>query len=199
MSVMNWLVALLFLWGLQDGTQACTCLPSHPQEIFCHSDVVFSALIRGVQHGGAYNQPIQYDVQLTRYFKGPRKLFFSIYTASSSAACGVVLEKDTEYLIMAKVHPDGKVHFSSCDFYHPWKTLSSAQQENLWRFPRGCHCKIKNCYSSRCPPSGRKECQWTDFLGQSHDACLKKRGGFCKWHREVVRPTRPWKFTSYLS
>ncbi|XP_057673630.1 metalloproteinase inhibitor 2-like [Corythoichthys intestinalis] len=200
--MMSWTVAssvlvLLCWWGLQEGTHACTCLPRHPQEIFCQSDVVITAKVGKVKDDGDFDQPIKYDIELTRTFKGPERLFHAIYTASSSAACGVILSKDTEYLLMARLHPDGTLHISSCDFYQPWRALTYTQKSLLDRYQQGCNCKIEPCYSLPCDVSGPNVCRWTDFLPGVHRgnqtqnyACVRRRDDTCAWYKGRTSPVK---------
>nr|XP_061805742.1 metalloproteinase inhibitor 2-like [Nerophis lumbriciformis] len=123
---MSWLLKnlvlplmLLCFWG--QGAQACLCFPLHPQEAFCQSAVVITAKVGKLKDDNDFGQPIKYDIQLTRTFKGPERLFHAIYTASSAAACGVILSKDTEYLLMGinilLFHPDCIVT-ARCTFPH---------------------------------------------------------------------------------
>ncbi|XP_077474327.1 metalloproteinase inhibitor 2-like isoform X1 [Stigmatopora argus] len=185
-------LALLCLMLLQEGAQGCRCAPKHPQEYFCRSEVVITARV-GQRTVDKMGHRAKYDIQLTRTFKGPKKNFDAIHSALSTAACGVFLTKDTEYLFMgkkkncycfrvffvmsfrkvsphffpsfpARLLPDGTLHISSCDFSAPWGTLSFARKSLLHRYPLGCDCKITVCYSLPCAPSGPMDCPWTGFL-----------------------------------
>ncbi|XP_077474328.1 metalloproteinase inhibitor 2-like isoform X2 [Stigmatopora argus] len=182
-------LALLCLMLLQEGAQGCRCAPKHPQEYFCRSEVVITARV-GQRTVDKMGHRAKYDIQLTRTFKGPKKNFDAIHSALSTAACGVFLTKDTEYLFMARLLPDGTLHISSCDFSAPWGTLSFARKSLLHRYPLGCDCKITVCYSLPCAPSGPMDCPWTGFLPprfygeRIRDfACVEKSEGSCAWER----------------
>ncbi|XP_077372573.1 metalloproteinase inhibitor 2-like [Festucalex cinctus] len=183
-------LVLLCLWGLQtEGTYTCTCLPAHPQQMFCQADVVIRAKVIGVMpfHHGE-EKLTKYDIQQTRNLKGS-KSFGVIYTAPSSAACGVTLTKGTEYLLMGRVHSDNILHLSKCDFYQPWDALSATQKKLLHSFyKKGCDCTIKSCLSYPCCMTGQTDCLWTDHMFGTSDqtrnsACVKSRKGWCTWHR----------------
>ncbi|PNJ88296.1 TIMP2 isoform 5 [Pongo abelii] len=78
-------------------------------------------------------------------FKGPEKDIEFIYTAPSSAVCGVSLDVGgkKEYLIAGKAEGDGKMHITLCDFIVPWDTLSTTQKKSLnHRYQMGCECKV---------------------------------------------------------
>ncbi|XP_061556946.1 metalloproteinase inhibitor 2-like [Phycodurus eques] len=188
---MTWLMksfvlplALLFSWGLkEEGAQACTCLPMHPQEVFCQADVVIAAKVVGGKADGSLN-PIKYDIQQITNFKGPERLFHAIYTPSSSAACGITLTNGVDYLLMARLQSDGSLYITSCDFYQPWDNLSATQKRLLHLYGLGCDCKITRCASHPCGISSRTECLWRDFFPVKparNFACIKRRDGSCAW------------------
>ncbi|XP_061556951.1 metalloproteinase inhibitor 2-like, partial [Phycodurus eques] len=208
---MSWMVRsfvlpllLLCLWGLQEGSHACSCVARHPQQVFCQADVVIKATVvgktdvslkRSVVNPGLLNpgviDPIKYDLKQTKMFKGPKKLFGAIYTGLNSAACGVNLANGIEYILMGRLHSDGSLHISLCDLYQPWDDLSATQKSLLKRYEMGCDCKILRCTSLPCGISTPTECLWTDLLpvkmasgeqAQNY-ACIKRRYGYCAWFR----------------
>ncbi|XP_077389741.1 metalloproteinase inhibitor 2-like isoform X2 [Festucalex cinctus] len=186
-------LVLLCLWGLQEeGAQACSCFPIHPQQLYCQTDiVVIRAKVLGVMPGAqGKGRPTKYDIQHLMTFKGVKKLFAAIYTGPNSAACGVTLTTGTEYLLMGKLQSDGTLHVSLCDFHEPWDALSTTKNL-LSSYAEGCGCTIKSCFSFPCCMNGLTECLWTDFLPgkmNSHDqaqnfACIKSSNGCCDWYR----------------
>ncbi|XP_077389733.1 metalloproteinase inhibitor 2-like isoform X1 [Festucalex cinctus] len=207
-------LVLLCLWGLQEeGAQACSCFPIHPQQLYCQTDiVVIRAKVLGVMPGAqGKGRPTKYDIQhlmvrilvdknklvhvrhqsfAFQTFKGVKKLFAAIYTGPNSAACGVTLTTGTEYLLMGKLQSDGTLHVSLCDFHEPWDALSTTKNL-LSSYAEGCGCTIKSCFSFPCCMNGLTECLWTDFLPgkmNSHDqaqnfACIKSSNGCCDWYR----------------
>ncbi|XP_061701099.1 metalloproteinase inhibitor 2-like isoform X2 [Syngnathoides biaculeatus] len=90
-------LVLLCLWGLQEGTRACKCVSRHPQEAFCQSDVAIKAKVVGKVDTTL--NPIKYRIKQIKMFKGPEKRFCYFYTEPDSAACGVNLSNNTEYLL----------------------------------------------------------------------------------------------------
>ncbi|XP_061701096.1 metalloproteinase inhibitor 2-like [Syngnathoides biaculeatus] len=190
-------LALLFLWRLRGGAQACSCFPRHPQEVFCQTEVVIKATVVGksevsLKPGGGnpgifdpsnFNV-IKYDIQQTGAFKGPEKLFGSVFTATNSAACGVNLVNGTEYLLPGRLDDNGLLHVSLCSFVSRWEDLSATQKRGVMqRYQLGCDCKITFCSSTPCGTT-QSECLWTDFLmGQlfRHFTCIKRSDGCCGW------------------
>ncbi|XP_061606104.1 metalloproteinase inhibitor 2-like [Phyllopteryx taeniolatus] len=202
---MSWTVktfVLLCLWQLQEGAQACSCFPRHPQEAFCQAEVVIKATVvgkadvvlnTGEKMPGIFNpgvsNVIKYDIKQTEAFKGPEKLFGSVYTASNSAACGVNLANGTEYLISGRLDNNALLDVSLCDFFMRWEDMSATQKRGVaQRYQMGCDCKITRCSSIPCG-SSRAECLWTDFLMGNlfrHFTCIKKSDGSCAWYNGVA-------------
>ncbi|XP_019735017.1 metalloproteinase inhibitor 2-like [Hippocampus comes] len=200
MSWQNFVLALvlLCLWGFQEVAQACTCLPVHPQQVFCKADVVvIKAKVVGVTPGMHVEGTLtKYDIKQRKNFKGTEKLFDAIYTAPGSAACGVTLTKGTEYLLMGRLQSDGSLRISVCDFYQPWKALSAVQKSLLYRYEKGCDCMIKSCFSFPCCKTTPTECLWTFLPGKmgydeqaQNFACIKKND-VCFWYRAAFIPRR---------
>ncbi|XP_061604327.1 metalloproteinase inhibitor 2-like [Phyllopteryx taeniolatus] len=194
MKIFTLPLVLLCFWRPQEGVQACTCLPTHPQQVFCRSDVVIRAKVVGVTTGTqvSYYEPIKYHIHQIKLFKGPQNYFDAIYTAPNSAACGVTLSIGIEYLLMASLQPDGSLYISLCDSFQPWDALSVTQKKLLNHYGKGCNCKITPCFTLPCVPSSKAECLWTDFLAlntpSGHQArnfaCVQqRRGGVCFWKR----------------
>ncbi|XP_013865486.1 metalloproteinase inhibitor 2 [Austrofundulus limnaeus] len=193
-------LATLFLWQLEEGTEACSCIPSHPQQAFCNSDVVFRAKVIGAQvlnmGNDSFVNPfpsVKYDIKMMKMFKGPTGNIDAVYTASSSAPCGVSLDTNGEqYLITGRLEEDGTVHITLCNFFQQWDTLSNAQKLNLiQRYQTGCDCKITYCSSIPCMINGPAECLWTDFLTGSTEqarayACIMRSDGSCSWYRNRI-------------
>ncbi|XP_077389721.1 metalloproteinase inhibitor 2-like [Festucalex cinctus] len=191
-------LVLLCLWGLQEeGAQACTCLPLHPQQLYCQTDVVvIKAKVLDVMPGTQGKiGPTKYDIQHLTTFKGVEKLFAAIYTGPNSAACGITLTKGVEYLFMGRLQFDGTLHVSVCDLYQPWDALSEARKNVLARYGEGCSCTIKSCFAYPCCMTSLTECLWTDFLPgklssgvlqAQNFACVKSSNGCCEWYRGTV-------------
>ncbi|XP_077384098.1 metalloproteinase inhibitor 2-like [Festucalex cinctus] len=189
-------LVLLCLWLLQEGADACRCAPRHPQQVFCQADVVISAkVVRMVASAQSEVglKTIKYVIKQTKMFKGPKKNFDAIYTASSSAACGVTLTTGIKYLLMAGLHSDGSLHITSCDFLKPWDDLSASQKKLLKCYEMGCNCKITRCTDPTCTMSSPTGCYWTDIQMEKlyqHYACFKKGNGSCAWYRGDASPKK---------
>uniref|UniRef100_A0A5F9DCZ5 Metalloproteinase inhibitor 2 n=1 Tax=Oryctolagus cuniculus TaxID=9986 RepID=A0A5F9DCZ5_RABIT len=134
-----------------------------------------------------------------RMFKGPDKDIEFIYTAPSSAVCGVSLDVGgkKEYLIAGKAEGDGRMHITLCDFIVPWDSLSSTQKKSLnHRYQMGCECKISRCPMIPCYISSPDECLWMDWVTEKNInghqakffACIKRSDGSCAWYRGAAPP-----------
>uniref|UniRef100_A0A4X1UG42 Metalloproteinase inhibitor 2 n=2 Tax=Sus scrofa TaxID=9823 RepID=A0A4X1UG42_PIG len=149
-----------------------------------------------------YGNPIkriQYEIKQIKMFKGPDKDIEFIYTAPSSAVCGVSLDigGKKEYLIAGKAEGHGKMHITLCDFIVPWDTLSTTQKKSLnHRYQMGCECKITRCPMIPCYISSPDECLWMDWVTEKNInghqakffACIKRSDGSCAWYRGAAPP-----------
>uniref|UniRef100_A0A4W5QTC3 Metalloproteinase inhibitor 2 n=1 Tax=Hucho hucho TaxID=62062 RepID=A0A4W5QTC3_9TELE len=143
---------VLFLWRVEDIAEACSCSPAHPQQAFCNADVVIRAKVVGKKVVEAGNdvygntiKRIKYDIKQIKMFKGPDRDIDAIFTAPSSAVCGVTLETNgnEEYLFTGKLETDGTMHVTLCDFIESWEAMSPTQKKSLTqRYESGCKCKV---------------------------------------------------------
>ncbi|XP_007556399.1 metalloproteinase inhibitor 2-like [Poecilia latipinna] len=201
-------LAILFLWRVEEMAEACSCSPAHPQQAFCNSDVVIRAKVVGMQEvesgNDVYGNPIKrirFDVKQIKMFKGPTQDIDAIYTAPTSAVCGVTLDTvgKKEYLITGKLETDGTMHITLCDFIEQWETLSAMQKKSLTqRYETGCDCRIIRCTSIPCMINSPTECLWTDWVIEKtvngeqakHFACIKRNDDSCAWYRGSVPPRK---------
>ncbi|XP_061741149.1 metalloproteinase inhibitor 2-like [Nerophis ophidion] len=199
--MMSWMkccvfpLVLLCMWQLQEGAHACSCLLTHPQTQFCQSDVVIRAKVVAKKAGDGKFNNVKYDIKHITTIKGPKIPFYTLYTASNSAACGVTLTEGVEYLIKGQMRSDGSLHVSSCNYPVPWKSSHKILVE---RYLMGCDCKITRCDSVPCGISGPTECLWTDQLTDNsvkveqdkQSACIKRSDGSCAWYQEAASPKK---------
>ncbi|KAM9001331.1 metalloproteinase inhibitor 2 isoform 1-T1 [Sarcophilus harrisii] len=149
-----------------------------------------------------YGNPIkriQYEIKQIKMFKGPDKDIEFIYTAPSSAVCGVSLDTGgkKDYLFAGKSEGNGKMHVTLCDFIEPWDSLSTTQKKSLnQRYQMGCECKISRCPMIPCYVSSPDECLWMDWVTEKiiyghqakYFACIKRSDGSCAWYRGAAPP-----------
>ncbi|XP_023676166.1 metalloproteinase inhibitor 2a [Paramormyrops kingsleyae] len=201
-------LVVLLLWRVEEIAEACSCSPVHPQQAFCNADVVIRAKVVGrkeVDSGNdIYGNPIkriQYDIKQIKMFKGPDVDIETVFTAPSSAVCGVTLEPNgkKEYLIAGKAEAGGKMHVTLCDFIEPWDSMTPTQKKSLsQRYQMGCGCKITRCPAFPCTITAPEECLWTDLVIEksvsgrqaSHYACIKRSDGSCAWYRGIAPPKK---------
>ncbi|KAL2102027.1 hypothetical protein ACEWY4_003788 [Coilia grayii] len=205
-SVLATLVVLL-LWRVKEIAEACSCSPMHPQQAFCNADIVIRAKVVGrkeVNSGNdVYGDPIKrirYDIKQIKMFKGPNEAVEHIFTAPTSAMCGVSLDTDSskEYLITGKKESDG-VHVTLCDFVEPWSDLTHTQTLSLnQRYQSGCVCRIVRCPSLPCSIGAPEECLWTDGVLESsyhgkqakYFTCIPRSDASCNWYRGSHAPKK---------
>uniref|UniRef100_A0A8C8LQ62 Metalloproteinase inhibitor 2 n=1 Tax=Oncorhynchus tshawytscha TaxID=74940 RepID=A0A8C8LQ62_ONCTS len=162
-------LVVLFLWRVDEITEACTCMTVHPQRAFCNADVVIRAKVVGVK---AVSGNTNYDIQQIEY-SVEGQLYptpFSLHHILMSP------------LSAGRLNTDGTVRVIMCDFIQPWGALSNTQMRSLTlRYQSGCDCTIIRCTSLPCPISTSHECLWMD-IGQSgpwdnNIACIKGGDG----------------------
>lgn len=188
------LLALLRPPGLGE---ACSCVPAHPQQHYCHSVVVIRAKVSGekivIGSEDAYKWR-QYEIEHIKMFKGFGKVKDAqyVYTPVDSSLCGVRLKANSQmqYFMTGDVLKDGKILISLCNYVLPWENLSMEQRESLNHgYLMNCACEIIPCFSPSCTKSIRNECLWTDWLLErkvygnqaQHFICKKYENGTCSW------------------
>lgn len=181
---------------------ACTCMPSHPQDAFCSSDIVIRAKVVGKKLlDDGFFGTMRYTVKQMKMYRGFNKVQHVqyIYTEASDSLCGVRLQVNKfQYLITGRVY-EGKVYTGICNFIMPWEKLTLLQRKGLnHRYQLGCSCKIKRCFHLPCAVTSKNECLWTDMLThQGHlghqaksYACVQQKDGHCSWYRGAAPPDK---------
>ncbi|XP_067855749.1 metalloproteinase inhibitor 3 [Heptranchias perlo] len=203
-SITAALSLLLALSGMQltELTEACTCMPNHPQDAFCSSDIVIRAKVVGKKllKDGPFGT-MRYTIKQLKMYRGFNKMqqVQYIYTEAAESLCGVRLEVNKfQYLITGRVY-DGKVYTGVCNFIVPWERLTLSQRKGLnHRYQFGCNCKIKPCYYLPCFVTAKNECLWTDMLSDQgymghqakHYVCIRQKEGYCSWYRGAAPPDK---------
>ncbi|XP_057673573.1 metalloproteinase inhibitor 2-like isoform X2 [Corythoichthys intestinalis] len=142
---------LLPLLGLQEGARACSCIPMHPQQMFCQAHFAIRATVVGKTGVTTGRNITDFVVNKIKY--------------------DVKLIKDW----------DGFLQVDQCGFVRPWSDLSAMQRKGLSQtYKTGCNCKITRCTSIPCG-SGFSECLWPDSLMFQNFACVEKNDGSCAW------------------
>uniref|UniRef100_A0A8C1XSC4 Metalloproteinase inhibitor 4 n=1 Tax=Cyprinus carpio TaxID=7962 RepID=A0A8C1XSC4_CYPCA len=181
-------VALLFFLSValnEQVTEGCSCVPRHPQQQFCSSDIGTSnTCIANQTPTGRLHAALRY-----------KKRIQVIYTRTTPNFCGISLYND-EYLLSGRITPEG-FFVSLCDYFEVWDKLSLLQKENLkYRYLTGCTCMISTCIEKPCQPSTKNECMQTDwsFTWQFKDgesvhesACIRHSDGSCGWYEGTAQ------------
>uniref|UniRef100_A0A8C1ZKJ0 Metalloproteinase inhibitor 4 n=1 Tax=Cyprinus carpio TaxID=7962 RepID=A0A8C1ZKJ0_CYPCA len=194
-------VALLFFLSValnEQVTEGCSCVPRHPQQQFCSSDIVIRAkVIEKVS--STVPGLTAYKIQTTEVFKGFDGVNETqhVYTNEMPSVCGIRLARG-QYLLSGRITPEG-FFVSLCDYFEVWDKLSLLQKENLkYRYLTGCTCMISTCIEKPCQPSTKNECMQTDwsFTWQFKDgesvhesACIRHSDGSCGWYEGTGKPS----------
>uniref|UniRef100_A0A8C1XXK0 Metalloproteinase inhibitor 4 n=1 Tax=Cyprinus carpio TaxID=7962 RepID=A0A8C1XXK0_CYPCA len=188
-------VALLFFLSValnEQVTEGCSCVPRHPQQQFCSSDI-------GTSNTCIANQtPTGRLHAVFKGFDGVNETQH-VYTNEMPSVCGIRLARG-QYLLSGKrrITPEG-FFVSLCDYFEVWDKLSLLQKENLkYRYLTGCTCMISTCIEKPCQPSTKNECMQTDwsFTWQFKDgesvhesACIRHSDGSCGWYEGTGKPS----------
>lgn len=194
--------AALFL-GFVASSQACTCMPQHPQEAFCNADFAIRAKVLSmekVENGKVIN------LRILKTFKGANllnktdgvrfhgsnqgSLFAKVYTRRVATECGLDwIPSDKRHVIFGRFYK-GKLWVSFCDFVQGWSQVLNrrALRVGIKRFfGQNCDCQLAPCYSGDCGKlkgcastslsPHRNPCEW------DHSYCVKNSNGTaCSWY-----------------
>ncbi|XP_059384894.1 metalloproteinase inhibitor 2-like [Carassius carassius] len=186
-------------------SEGCSCLPAHPQQMFCRSEIVMRAEVTGENiHINKSNLVvgstiIQYEIQVIKVFKGFDRIkgVQHVYTNEESSLCGTSLDRG-QYLLSGIIMSDG-IFLTMCDYVRLWDGLSLMEKKNFkYRYLMGCNCTISLCFEKPCQPSTKDECILTNLSsvwqlrdgGPMHDsACIRHRNGTCVWYEATSKPS----------
>ncbi|XP_073448461.1 metalloproteinase inhibitor 4 [Aquarana catesbeiana] len=192
------LVGTVFLLTLKELTEACSCMPYHPQDQFCRASIVIHAKVISKQFIKP-NPPdrdgkVIYGIKLIEAFKGvdKKKKIDSAYTSSQSSMCGVALNvgSQEEYLLSGYLQ-ENKFSIGLCGLAKPWNDVTAFQKKGLRGFYQmGCNCKITNCYFEPCGTRAPNECILNHLsdepapnVSESQNlACIQRKDGSCIWY-----------------
>lgn len=134
--------------------EACSCGPAHPQELFCHADVVFKArvlsmkLIKSMYPGEGY---FKFNINITKMYKGFEHAGIKhFFTPEDEGMCGISLTHSV-YLFSGKLvsrhegHAKKSLTVDLCDIVKHWSRLSKTEKKILsvhrwWQKKLSCHC-----------------------------------------------------------
>nr|CDJ82969.1 Proteinase inhibitor I35 domain containing protein [Haemonchus contortus] len=119
------------------SSKACSCLPfSSLEEEFCFSEWVSHVRATGRvrQNSTGFRPYYIYGIEHIKMYKNPSNttnLPNRVYTATQSAACGITLRNNTEYLLGGRVDDNGTLFSNLCGLHREWRTVSAADRANL--------------------------------------------------------------------
>ncbi|KAM7363562.1 tissue inhibitor of metalloproteases [Cochliomyia hominivorax] len=146
-------------------TSACSCMPSHPQSIYCKADyvIVIRALrksTRLVKHQVAYKVEIKKSYKMTpeghKILKHGRLL-----TPLEDSMCGVNLTLGKLYVIAGQ-----GTQLNSCHYIKEYQQMSIIERRGFSGvYRKACSCEVKPCFGNSClnyveTASG---CKWSPF------------------------------------
>ncbi|KAL9973211.1 hypothetical protein ACROYT_G019632 [Oculina patagonica] len=199
---MSLLFNVAFLLAVAASSEACSCMPFHPQEGFCAADFVVRAKVLSQEIQG---ESLVISLRILKTYKGAselnqtegiqvygsrqRSLFAKAYTPKESGICAVDwLTNDTVYLISGKII-NAKLRLHLCSSWvEEWSQVTQRQRVGVRRFyAPNCGCQISPCYGNHCPKlSGCRLSQYMNPRGNDcewrHSYCLKNADGTaCSW------------------
>jgi len=178
----QFLVFLFSLIALIEYSNACMCLPAHPQTSFCRSDFAMKIQVlskRKYQIAMHYEMLAEmgmdprepyYDIEIKQIFKGHRSKILSnvtitanklirskVFISGKGSSCSVHLATNVDYLITGRFF-DGKLHVQSCGgLTKKWNNITQGVKDGLLG-DFDCDCPIATCIEGFCDQLS--ECKW---------------------------------------
>lgn len=177
------LFKVAFLLAVVSASEACSCMPSHPQESFCRADFVVRAKVLSQE---IQEESLVIGLRILKTFKGAselnqtegiqvygsrqRSLFAKAYTHKDGAACGVDwLENGKVYFITGKIF-NSKLKLHLCRWIAKWSQVTQRQRAGARRFyGPNCDCQISPCYGDNCPKL--KGCNTSEYFNPTNNDC----------------------------
>ncbi|XP_018563421.1 tissue inhibitor of metalloproteinase [Anoplophora glabripennis] len=184
-------LTLVFLCGVLVYTEACTCMPTHPQEHYCNSNFVILARVKRER---IHNQTRFYKVRVRKQYKITEKGEVAlksgrIITPLYDSMCGVELQPGKLYVLSGRIH-SLKAHVSLCDMAVEWEKLTRRQRKGLkLLYKHGCTCKINQCRFGRKCYRQRDGCNWSNDCETKEGICLRQANKSCMWTRNKALAT----------
>ncbi|XP_074595906.1 tissue inhibitor of metalloproteinase-like [Brevipalpus obovatus] len=130
------------------NTDACSCHPDHPQELFCRASFSALVLVTDIESDGPYPENwFIYSVNIIRQFKSNSTCTTPLKSLRlrSIHICDVELKKDKIYLITGEHLENDVVTISPCGFH---EELSKVTQQQLEGFggEYDCDCSGYVCH-----------------------------------------------------
>lgn len=154
--------------------EACSCLQSHLQSLYCDADFVMQVRLRGPpeeiyrkeetedfdETSNSYRTfinrrvtAIKYNVKIRQIYKlkdnstglDKNSTVTEIFTGPNDGLCGVRLFERTNYLLSGKYY-NGALHIDICSsIASPWSFITKMQKKGLrFTYKRSCDCNIQN-------------------------------------------------------
>ncbi|XP_049532367.1 tissue inhibitor of metalloproteinase [Anopheles darlingi] len=142
-------------------SEACSCMPQHPQSAYCEADyVIVAQVLRKSQSTGthdAYKIAIKKEYKMSDAAREELR-HGKLYTPSVDSACGRPLEPNKLYAIAANTNQIGL-----CNYVQPYAELSLVEKRGLaGMYRKGCDCRVVPCFGPKCvfKPGA---CSWSPF------------------------------------
>ncbi|KAI9584767.1 tissue inhibitor of metalloproteinase [Glossina fuscipes] len=171
LSIFAFILFAVITFDCKSAT-ACSCMPSHPQTLYCDADYAVVVRILRKSHR-SFDNHILYKIQLKKSYKttpeGDMILkHHRLLTPSQDATCGVQLTIGKLYVIAGR----GR-NLNSCSYIQEYQKMTVIERMGFAKlYRKGCgKCKIKPCFHSSCSRNDidNTVCQWSPF-----DACQGK-------------------------
>ncbi|XP_073817475.1 tissue inhibitor of metalloproteases [Musca autumnalis] len=181
-------------------TNACMCMPEHPQQHYCRADYV--ALVRVMRKSTKLVEgKVVYKVEVKKSYKmtpeGQQTLKHGrIMTSGHDSLCGGFDLQLGRLYVIASRGPQ----LNMCHYAKEYKKMSIIERTGFTgAYKKGCGCEISFCRGNRCPATDDNSCSWSPFARCETDysACMpirNHRSPFtttdpsikCRWRRTVA-------------
>lgn len=209
-------VLFLVTIGYSDG---CSCLKSHKQELYCHSDFVLQVKVKDEEIIYAKREIVisenetmidrhpvsrKYTVRIRKVFKikennlglSKNSTVATMHTAYHDATCGVELQPKVKYITAGHYYED-ELSLNLCGWVEPWSQLSKMQKRHLRSlYENNCDCLVVNIRANGHWQKSKDEtCDWD---GYSEDGDCYDKESACVHNKNSVLGECKWQRNSRL-
>ncbi|XP_069503540.1 metalloproteinase inhibitor 1-like [Ambystoma mexicanum] len=177
------MASVLFLGGYSPA-EACRCMQSHTQTVFCNSVAVLK--IEFLSSGTQYSEK-GYNIKVFEVLKGSenfKTITFVSTMAGTSCELSIPSDNFNQQYIIAVSSSDGHASLGLCSFVKLLSAMPPKQITGMQNaYAKGCGCEIIRCAEAPCA-SDPNQCilEGGDSGNQQQNMmCAPDANAICSW------------------
>ncbi|XP_069503538.1 metalloproteinase inhibitor 1-like [Ambystoma mexicanum] len=181
--LITFMASVLFL-GCYSPAEACTCVPSHPQTVFCKAKAILK--IEFLSSGTQSSQK-GYIIKVKKVLKGSenfKTMTFVSTMAGTSCERRINSDNFNQEYIIAVSSSDGHASLGLCSFVKLLSEMPAKQIAGMQNaYAKGCGCEIIRCAEAPCA-SNPNQCILEGGVSgnqQQNMMCAPHAKGICSW------------------